>query len=123
MELQAEYLFTLPKGYVDSDGNIHREGIMRMATAGDEILLLKDPRVQQNPRYMTVILLARVILRLGSLPTVDTKVIEGLYTMDLAYLEDLYRRINTMDTPVYNGICPHCGETIGVPVNFMDAME
>ena len=123
MELQAEYLFTLPKGYVDSDGNIHREGIMRMATAGDEILLLKDPRVQQNPRYMTVILLARVILRLGSLPMVDTKVIEGLYTMDLAYLEDLYRRINTMDTPVYNGICPHCGETIGVPVNFMDAME
>lgn len=121
--MQTEYLFTLPKGYMDQDGNLHREGVMRLANAGDEILPLKDPRVQQNPKYMTIILLARVITRLGRLDAVDTKVIEGLYTMDLAYLEDLYRKINTMESPVYNGVCPHCGEVVGVPVNFMEALE
>lgn len=123
MEFQTEYLFTLPKGYVDGDGNVHREGVMRLANAGDEILPLKDPRVQQNPRYMTIVLLSRVITRLGSLLTVDTKVIEGLYTIDLSYLQDLYSRINTMQNPVYNGICPHCGETVGIPVNLMENMD
>ncbi len=84
MDFQTEYPFTLPKGFKDRDGNIHKEGVMRMANAADEILPLKDPRVQQNPSYLTIILLARVITRLGSLPAVDTRVIEGLYTMDLA---------------------------------------
>lgn len=121
MEFQTEFPFTLPKGFVDRDGNVHKEGVMRMANAGDEILPLKDPRVQQNPGYLTVILLARVITRLGSLPTVDTRVIEGLYTMDLAYLQDLYQRINTMEIPVYKGICPHCGKAVEVPINFMEA--
>lgn len=123
MAFQTEYPFTLPRGFVDRDGNVHKEGIMRMANAGDEILPLKDPRVQQNPGYLTIILLARVITRLGSLPTVDTRVIEGLYTMDLAYLQDLYQRINTMEIPVYKGVCPHCSRTVEVPVNFMEAGE
>ena len=87
MSFQTEFPFTLPRGFVDRDGNLHKEGVMRLANAGDEILPLKDPRVQQNPGYLTIILLARVITKLGTLPAVDTRVIEGLYTMDLAYLQ------------------------------------
>ena len=94
---------------------------MRLANAADEILPLRDPRVQQNPSYLTIILLARVIVRLGSLPAVDTKIVEKLFTMDLAYLQDLYQRINSMETPVYRGICPHCGEEVEVPINFLEA--
>lgn len=94
---------------------------MRLANAGDEILPLRDPRVQQNPGYLTITLLARVITKLGTLPTVDTNVVERLYTIDLAYLQDLYQRINTMEMPVYKTICPHCGEEIEVPINFMES--
>ena len=121
MAFQTEYEFTLPRGYLDKSGILHREGVMRLANAGDEILPLKDPRVQQNPGYLTVILLARVVTSLGSLPAIDTRVIENLYTMDLAYLQDLYQKINTMDTPGYKTICPHCGQEIEAPVNFMNA--
>ncbi|MEF9840866.1 MAG: phage tail assembly protein [Lachnospiraceae bacterium] len=121
MAFQTEFTFTLPKGYVDNTGTLHREGTMRLANAGDEILPLKDPRVQQNPGYLTIILLARVVTQLGSLPTVDTRVIENLFTMDLAFLQDLYQRINTMELPVYHGVCPHCNERIDIPVNFMEA--
>ena len=118
---QTEFNFTLPRGFVDRYGNLHREGTMRLANAADEILPLKDPRVQQNPGYLTIILLARVITRLGSLPAVDTRVVENLFTMDLAYLQDLYQRINAMDVPTYKGICPHCGKEIEIPVNFTEA--
>lgn len=96
---------------------------MRLANAGDEILPLRDPRVQQNPGYLSIILLARVVTKLGSLPAVDTRIIEGLFTVDLAYLQDLYQRINSMDAPVYRTVCPHCGEEIEVPVNFMEAAQ
>ena len=121
MAFQTEFTFTLPRGYIDDTGMIHREGTMRLANAADEILPLKDPRVQQNPGYLTIILLARVITKLGSLPAVDTRTVEKLFTMDLAYLQDLYERINTMEMPTYTGICPHCGKEIGIPVNFMEA--
>lgn len=121
MAFQTEYEFMLPRGYLDHSGVLHKEGTMRLATAGDEILPLKDPRVQQNPGYLTVILLARVITKLGSIPAVDTRVIENLYTADLAYLQDLYEKINTMDSPSYRGICPHCGQEMEVPINFMNA--
>lgn len=121
MEFQTEFTFVLPKGYVDNSGMLHREGVMRLANAGDEILPLRDPRVQQNPGYLSIILLARVVTKLGSLPAVDTKVIEGLFTVDLAYLQDLYQRINSMEAPVYKTVCPHCGEEIEVPINFMEA--
>ena len=123
MEFKTEYSFTLPRGYVDSDGNIHRTGVMRLANAADEILPLKDPRVQQNPGYLTVLLLSRVITKLGNLPSVDTHVIEGLYTMDLAYLQDMYQRINSMDGPVYKGICPHYGKRVDIPISFMEETE
>lgn len=118
---QTEFPFTLPKGYVDYAGNLHREGVMRLANAGDEILPLRDPRVQQNPGYLTIILLSRVITKLGSLAAVDTTVVEGLFTSDLAYLQDLYEKINTMEMPIYKGACPHCGEIVDIPVNFMEA--
>ena len=121
MAFQTEFNFTLPRGYIDRDGNVHREGTMRLANAADEILPLKDPRVQQNPGYLTIILLARVVTKLGTMPAVDTRVIENLFTMDLAYLQDLYQRINSMDIPVYHGVCPHCGKEIDVPINFMEA--
>ncbi len=122
-DFETEFAFTLPRGFVDRSGTVHREGIMRLANAGDEILPLRDPRVQQNPGYLTIILLARVITKLGTLPTVDTNVVERLYTMDLAYLQDLYQRINTMEMPVYKTICPHCGEEIEVPINFMESVS
>ena len=122
-DFETEFAFTLPRGFVDRSGTVHREGIMRLANAGDEILPLRDPRVQQNPGYLTITLLARVITKLGTLPTVDTNVVERLYTMDLAYLQDLYQRINTMEMPVYKTICPHCGEEIEVPINFMESVS
>ena len=118
---QTEFPFTLPKGYLDRNGELHREGVMRLANAADEILPLKDSRVQQNPGYLTIIILARVITKLGTLPAVDTRVIEGLFTPDLAYLQDLYQRINAMDIPVYKRICPHCGKEVDIPVNFTEA--
>jgi hypothetical protein len=94
MAFQTEVEFTLPKGYIDGEGCLHREGVMRLATAADEILPLKDPRVQANPGYFTVIVLARVITRLGSLPDINTKVVEGLFASDLNHLQALYERIN-----------------------------
>lgn len=121
MAFQTEYEFTLPKGYLDNTGTLHKRGVMRLATAADEILPLKDPRVQQNPGYLTIILLARVVTQLGSLPAVDTRMIENLYTADLAYLQDLYEKINTMDSPLYKTVCPHCNQEIEVPINFMNA--
>ena len=98
MTFQTEIEFTLPKGYLDGDGVLHREGVMRLATAADEILPLKDPRVQQNPAYLTVIVLSRVVVRLGSLTDVNTKVVEGLFASDLSYLQALYEQVNGDET-------------------------
>ena len=94
---QTEVDFELPKGYVDDSGTLHRRGVMRLATAADEILPLRDPRVQQNEAYLAVIVLARVIVRLGQLPEVHTGVIEGLFASDLAYLQRLYEELNSGD--------------------------
>src|SRR6478672_1737965 len=92
---QTEVEFELPKGYVDESGTLHRHGVMRLATAADEILPMRDPRVQQNEAYLTVIVLARVIVRLGTLKDIHTGVIEGLYASDLAYLQRLYETFNS----------------------------
>lgn len=94
---QTEVDFELPKGYVDESGTLHRRGVMRLATAADEILPLRDPRVQQNEAYHAVIVLARVIVRLGTLPEVHTGTIEGLFASDLAYLQRLYEQLNSSD--------------------------
>lgn len=108
MTFQTEFEFILPKGYVDSEGNLHKKGIMRLATAADEILPLKDPRVQANPAYLTVILLSRVITKLGDLHLIDTKVIENLFARDLAYLQDFYGRINENVSTKIKIRCPQC---------------
>ena len=105
---QTEYEFTLPRGYVDQQGKIHRDGVMRLATAADEILPLKDPRVQTNPAYLVVILLSRVITRLGSLEAINPKVIEGLFASDLAYIQEFYNRINSNGKLTMTVVCPHC---------------
>jgi hypothetical protein len=112
--LQTEYAFTLPLGYPDAEGNLHREGIMRLATAFDEIAPLKDPRVQSNPAYLLIILLARVITRLGTLEHINPKVMESLYAADLAYLQALYGRINGGGSNRVRTCCPHCDKEFEV---------
>jgi hypothetical protein len=94
---RTEYEFVLPQGYLDEDGELHREGVMRLATAADEILPLKDPRVQKNPAYLVVIVLSRVVTRLGSLRMVSNKTIENLFVADLAFLQRLYNEVNRVD--------------------------
>lgn len=115
--LQTEFPFNLPRGYVDSEGNLHRQGVMRMATAYDEVAPMKDPRVQSNPGYLVIILLSRVIPRLGSLEQINTKVIEGLFAADLAYLQDFYRRINEDGTANIKTVCPKCEHEYEMEVN------
>jgi hypothetical protein len=104
--LRTEFDFKLPQGYVAEDGTLHGEGTMRLATAGDEILLLQDPRVQTLPAYLIVLLLSRVIVRLGALPEVTPGVIERLFAEDLAYLQGLYNRLNGLGESVV--CCPSC---------------
>ena len=106
--LQTEFPFTLPCGYVDPEGNLHREGVMRLATAYDEIAPLKDPRVQANPGYLVIILLSRVVSRLGDLEYINPKVIENLFAGDLAYLQDMYQRVNHDGHNRLAVVCPHC---------------
>lgn len=107
--LITEYDFDLPKGYVDKDGTLHTTGTMRLATAYDEIGSLKDQRVQAQPAYLIVILLARVITRLGTLSEIHPGVIERLFSADLAYLQDMYNRINAPETRWLAVRCPRCG--------------
>jgi hypothetical protein len=117
MMLQTEFPFTLPRGYVDSEGTLHKDGIMRLATAFDEIAPLKDPRVLSNPGYLLIILLVRVITRLGTLEHINPKVIEGLFAADLAYLQDLYARINGTGYNRVRTQCPHCQQQFEVELS------
>jgi hypothetical protein len=105
---QTDFPFTLPQGYLDSEGTLHREGVMRLSTAYDEIAPLQDPRVQRNPGYLVIILLARVITRLGDLEQIHPKLIEGLFSGDLVYLQDFYQRINQNGHSRFLVSCPHC---------------
>jgi hypothetical protein len=116
--LQTEFSFRLPLGYVDSEGGLHRDGSMRLATAFDEIAPLKDPRVQANAGYLLVVLLARTVTRLGSLPAVSPKIIEGLFAGDLAYLQELYRRVNEHGANRVRTQCPHCEQGFEVELGF-----
>ncbi len=110
MPLQTEFEFTLPRGYVDKEGNLHKTGIMRLATAKDEIAPLTDFRVQKNRAFLVIILLSRVITKLGTLgdEQVTTDVVEGLYSADLSYLQEFYRRINEDGSALVKTACPHC---------------
>jgi hypothetical protein len=105
--LQVEHDFTLPFGFVDEDGTLHREGTMRLATAADEILPLADPRVQRNAAYLSVILLSRVITRLGAVEPITPRTIEGLFAADLAHLQEVYATVNVLDDR-RELVCPEC---------------
>jgi hypothetical protein len=114
--LRTEYPFSLPRGYVDENGTVHRNGVMRLATARDEITTQADQRARQNPAYLTVLLLARTVTTLGSLVEVDHFVIENLFASDLAFLQDLYRRINADGHTEVGVSCPNCGHDFAVDV-------
>jgi hypothetical protein len=115
-QLRTEYTFVLPRGYVDGTGTVHRDGVMRLATARDEITPQRDPRVRENESYLTVLLLSRVVTRLGTLPQVHTGVVEGLFASDLAFLQDLYRRINQEGHTQAAVTCPACNHQFAVDV-------
>lgn len=110
MNLKTEFEFELPMGYVDKEGNLHKKGTMRLATAMDEITILNDMRVQSNEAYIVIVLLARVITSLGSLGDINTNVIENLFAADLTYLQEFYRQINETGHTRREYICPHCEE-------------
>ena len=114
--METQFPFTLPRGYVDAEGNVHREGVMRLASAFDEIGPMKDPRVQANQAYLVIILMSRVITKLGTLEHINPKVIEGLFSADLAYLQDFYRRINFNGHNRLAVTCPHCEKEFEVEV-------
>lgn len=113
-ELRTEFGFTLPRGYVDQSGVIHRDGVMRLATARDELVPLQDDRVREHPEYLTVVLLARVITRLGSISDVHAGVVESLFATDLAFLQELYKRINTEGYTKAKVVCSACGHEMTV---------
>ncbi|WP_406007794.1 hypothetical protein OG440_17725 [Streptomyces sp. NBC_00637] len=112
--LQTEFPFELPRGYVDEAGTVHRDGVMRLATARDELVPLRDIRVQENPAYLSVVLLGRVITRLGSLPLVHDGVVENMFASDLAFLQDFYRQVNAEGHTRASVQCPHCSEPFEV---------
>jgi hypothetical protein len=114
--MMTRYPFVLPRGYVDEQGRVHRDGVMRLATARDEIASQSDPRVRQNPAYLSVLLLARTVAQLGSAPGVDTLLIENLFASDLAFLQDLYRRINQDGHTEADVTCPACGHGFAVDI-------
>ncbi len=110
----TEFDFVLPRGYLDGSGRVHREGSMRLATARDELLPLHDARVQQNPAFLSVVLLGRVVTRLGNLDRVDDRVVENMWASDVAFLQDLYRRINTEGHTRAAVTCPQCANNFTV---------
>jgi hypothetical protein len=116
LRLETEFPFELPRGYVDEDGQVHRLGVMRLANARDEIMPLRDARVRDNEAYLSVLLLSRVVTELGSLPTITPAVIEGLFASDLAFLQDLYSRVNQEGQTRASVACPECGHQFEVDV-------
>ncbi|MCA1222335.1 hypothetical protein [Streptomyces sp. 8L] len=112
--LRTEFEFELPRGYVDESGTVHRTGSMRLATAKDELIPLRDMRVQENPAYLSVVLLGRVITRLGTLPLVHDGVVENMFASDLAFLQDFYRQVNAEGHTRAGVTCPHCEQAFEV---------
>ncbi|MFE9751331.1 hypothetical protein ACFYOT_41030 [Saccharothrix saharensis] len=114
--MRTEFVFELPRGYVDDNGEVHRSGVMRLATARDELVPLRDDRVRENAAYLTVVLLARVIVRIGSVTDVHAGVVENLFASDLAFLQDMYRRVNSEGHTRAAVACPSCGSGFEVDV-------
>lgn len=113
MELE----FVLPRGYRDGEGKIHKHGAMRLATALDEIEPLQDPRVLANEAYVVILLLSRVVTKLGSLAAINPQIIEGLYASDLAYLQEIYQRLNASEDLVVGAVCPNCSTQFQLQVS------
>ena len=112
--MRSEVPFTLPRGVLDHKGRVHREGVMRLATARDEIEPLRDPDVRRNPAYFTVLLLSRVVLKIGKIDDITPEVIEGMYAIDFDHLQRLYERLNTDGEAVGAVTCPHCAQAFEV---------
>lgn len=115
--LRTQFPFVLPRGYVDGAGTVHRDGVMRLATARDELLPLRDDRVRENPPYLTVVLLARVVMRIGTVEDVHAGVVENLFASDLAFLQELYRRVNSEGHTKADVTCPECRSSFAVDVS------
>lgn len=111
MELQTVYPFRLPKGYLDREGTLHREGRMRLATAGDELSAMRDPKGKADEGYLNLLLLSKVVLSLGALPEITPEILEGLFISDLEFLQNMYETVNKADHPQIQIVCPHCGRT------------
>jgi hypothetical protein len=116
--MQTIYEFDLPKGYVDQSGNLHRHGKMRLATAGDEISATRDPRVLSNPSYLSIVVLSKVITEIEGVDMVTPALIEKLFTADMAFLQDMYQKINNVEPVTMKVACPQCGHIHEVPLNF-----
>lgn len=114
--MQTEFPFELPKGYVDQDGNLCRKGVMRLATGADEILPLKDPRVEKNPAYLFVIILSRVLIKLENVSTINPGIIEALFSEDLWFLQRLYHEVNGASARIFPTNCPQCNHEFGVEI-------
>jgi hypothetical protein len=112
--LRTEFAFELPRGYVDDAGTVHRNGTMRLATARDELIPLRDLRVQENPAYLSVVLLSRVITQLGTLPSMHDGIVEQMFASDLAFLQDFYRQVNAEGHTRASVSCPHCEQPFEV---------
>ena len=108
MAFKTQYPFRLPRGFVDEEGKLHRDGVMRLATARDEILPLQDYRVQSNRAYLVIVLLSRVMTKLGDLQMITVDTIENLFSTDLAYLQEFYRKINEEGSTKVHTTCPSC---------------
>ncbi len=121
MQLQTVYPFRLPKGYIDSDGNLHREGTMRLATAGDELRALRDPRVKADESYLNAVLLSQVIVSLGTISQMTPEMMEGLFIADMEYLQTMYDTINKSEKPQIQVTCPYCGKQFTDTLNFQGA--
>lgn len=121
MELQTVYPFRLPKGYLDREGTLHREGQMRLATAGDELSAMRDPKVKADESYLNLLLLSKVVTSLGTLMEVTPDILEGLFISDMEYLQNMYETINKADHPQIQVICPHCGKRFVDTINFLGA--
>jgi hypothetical protein len=116
MSIQTEFEFTLPRGYIDASGQVHRHGRMRLAIAADEIEAVEHPGVQEKESYLPVMLLGRVITQLGALEEITPRIIAGLFASDLAYLQDLYLRLNNIEPVMVNAVCPHCQQQFQLQV-------
>ena len=117
MSLQTEFGFKLPRGYIDKDGNLHRDGIMRLSNAKDEIHPLQDPRVQSNQAYLIVILLSRVITKLGDIKDINPGIMENLFASDLSYLQHFYNQINGNGKAIQEVVCPECEKQFDVELS------